>query len=521
MQPPNAKIEYVHYFMLVVRKRKGLIAYVALGTLISVCFFGFLITPVWEGTSLVLVERASKQSLGLFKDVDMPVSESGGGVALELIPTLTGWNMAYDIVKKYRLDERLRVRRQERPTLRDKIKGLIADVVYSPLTLMEWLGLRASGEPDWVDKAAEDFVEDWLDIEEVEEGTSVISLTVYGETEELATEISNDMVTMLREKTRSFTREGAENSLSFVENQVEVAAHNQRQAEGALAAYKAANRLFSLEDDRRLKVEKIDQFQTALLNTQKERQEAEANEAAVARELARTPERRILSATLAKNPVIVSLEDRIVDLDLKRASLLVEKEEGHPDLQILSAQMAQAKAELRSAVQSVVEAQTEAINPDYQDLLSRSVDLKVQTDTLAARQKSFKDIVTTLERDLDKLPEKEIELRRLSQIVEINKSVYDTLKTRLERLKIEQTTENNEYNIRVLDRAFVPPSRDQDWPVWWLNIAVGMFLGGIFGFGTAFVMEYWNEPVLTVSDVEEGIGVPLLGRIGDLTPPAR
>ena len=521
MQPPNAKIEYVHYFWLVVRKRKGLIAYVALGTLFAVCFFGFLITPVWEGTSLVLVERASKQSLGLFKDVDMPVSEQGGGVALELIPTLTGWNMAYDIVKKYHLDERMRIRRQERPTLRDKIKGLMADVAYSPLTLMEWLGLRPTADPDWVDKAADDFIEDWLDIEEVEEGTSVISLTVYGETEELATEISNDMVMMLKDKTRSFTREGAENSLGFVENQVEVAAHNQRQAEDALASYKAANRLFSLDDDRRLKVEKIDQYQTALLNTKKERQEAEANIAAVERELSRTPERKILSATLEKNPVIVSLEDRIVDLELKRASLLVEKEEGHPDLQVLSAQVAQAKTELKSAVQSVVEAQTEAINPDYQGLLSRSVDLKVQSDTLTARQSAFKDILAGLERDLDALPEKEIELRRLSQIVDINKSVYDTLKTRLERLRIEQGTENNEYNIRVLDRAFVPPSRDQDWPVWWLNIAVGIFLGGIFGFGTAFVMEYWNEPVLTITDVEEGIGVPLLGRVGDLTPPAR
>jgi len=521
MQPPNAKIEYVHYFRLVVRKRKGLIAYVALGTLFSVCFFGFLITPVWEGTSLVLVERASKQSLGLFKDVDMPVSESGGGVALELIPTLTGWNMAYDIVKKYHLDERMRVRRQERPTLRDKIKGLIADLVYSPLTLMEWLGLQSGGEPDWLDKAADDFVEDWLDIEEVEEGTSVISLTVYGESEELATEISNDMVAMLKDKTRSFTREGAENSLGFVENQVEVAAHNQRRAEADLAAYKASNRLFSLEDDRRLKVEKIDQFQTALLNTEKERQEAEANSAAVARELARTPEKKILSSTLAKNPVIVSLEDRIMDLELRRASLLVEKEEGHPDLQVLAAQMNEAREELKTAVQSVVGAQTEAINPNYQDLLSRAVDLKVQTDTLAARRAAFKNIVGALERDLDALPEKEIELRRLSQIAEINRSVYDTLKTRLERLRIEQGTENNEYNIRVLDRAFVPPSRDQDWPVWWLNIAVGIFLGGIFGFGTAFVIEYWNEPVLTITDVEEGIGVPLLGRVGDLTPPAR
>jgi capsular polysaccharide biosynthesis protein len=48
---------------------------------------------------------------------------------------------------------------------------------------------------------------------------------------------------------------------------------------------------------------------------------------------------------------------------------------------------------------------------------------------------------------------------------------------------------------------------------------VGAFLGTVFSFGAAFVLEYWNEPVLTARDVEEDIGVPLLGRIADLDKP--
>lgn len=521
MQRLKTKIEYVHYFMLVVRKRQKLIWVVSTSTLVSILFFGWLVTPVWEGTSLVLVERASKQTLGLFKDVDMPVSEasSSGSAALDLIPTLLGWNMAYDLVKQFHLDDRDRERHLNPPTARDWIKKAMAEVVYSPLTLLEWLGLRPSAEKDWLDDAADDFLDDWLDVEEEEEGTGVINITVYGETPKLATDISNAMVQWLRDKTRSFTRDGAENSRSFVESQLQVASETLRKAEDDLAKYKAENSLFSIDDERTLKVQKIDQFQTALLNTQKERREAEANLAAVARELGSQPERKVLSATIAKNPTVAEFENNLVDLELKKASLLVEKAEGHPDVQAIQAQIDSARAEIQASVKEAIQAQTEAINPTYQDLLSRSVDLKVQRDVLVARESAFGKIISDLEADLRGLPAKEVELARLSKIVEIDRSIFETLKNRLERLQIEKKTENNEYNLRVLDSAFVPPSRDQDWPLWWLNILVGLFLGGVFGFGTAFVAEYWNEPVLTVADVEEGLGVPFLGRISDLQQP--
>jgi len=522
MQPPNAKIEYVHYFRLVIRKRRNLILLVGIATFLSIQFFGYLVTPVWEGTTLVLVERASKQTLGLFKDVNMPVagSDSGGTAALDLISTLTGWNMAYEVVQKYHLDERMRDRRQNPPTIRDWIKKGMAEVVYSPLTMAQWVGLMPEGgEKDWLDDAADDFLDDWLDVEEEEEGTGVINITVDGETQELATEIANDMIEMLREKTKQFTHEGAENTIASVSNQVEVSAENLRKSEEALARYKTENRLFSIEDDRRLKVEKIDQFQTALLSTDKERREAEASLNAVSRELASQPEKKILSATIATNPVVADLEQRVVDLELRKALLLVEKEEGHPEVKGLQAQIDSGRRDIQAAVRDVVQAQTQAVNPNYQDLLSRQVDLNVQRDVLAARTSAFRKIVSDLEKNLESLPENEIELRRLGQLVEIDRSIYETLKSRFERLQVEQKTDSNEYNLRVLDAAFVPPSRDQDWPIWWLNLLVGAFLGTVFSFGAAFVLEYWNEPVLTARDVEEDIGVPLLGRIADLDKP--
>ena len=119
-----------------------------------------------------------------------------------------------------------------------------------------------------------------------------------------------------------------------------------------------------------------------------------------------------------------------------------------------------------------------------------------------------------------------MELARLQQVAAIDRTVFETLRSRLEQLAMDKQSTSNEYTIRVLDRAYVPAGRDQDWPLWWLNIVAGLFLALAFGVGGAFVLEYWNRPVLAARDVEQVGGVRFLGRFPELdereflTPPA-
>jgi succinoglycan biosynthesis transport protein ExoP len=104
----------------------------------------------------------------------------------------------------------------------------------------------------------------------------------------------------------------------------------------------------------------------------------------------------------------------------------------------------------------------------------------------------------------------------LQQVAAINRTVFDTLRSRLEQLAMDKQSTSNEYTIRVLDRAYVPAGRDQDWPLWWLNIVAGLFLALAFGVGGAFVLEYWSRPVLAARDVEQVGGVRFLGRFPEL-----
>ena len=482
METPTPQLEYLQYASLVIRKRKWMMIKVGLAAFVAVQFFGYLVTPVWEGTTLLLVERTSKQNVTVFRELDVPVTgnTTGGDPALELIPLLTGWNIAYDVVRQFGLDQLTREKRYNPPTLRDVIKNAMVDVVYGPIHL-----ITGSSEPNWVDKAAEDFIEESIDIEEEEEKTSVVNLTVYGETPELATNVANGMAALLEQRTQEFSRGKAAQVYEFVARQVDEAQANLNTAQQAVVRFQELKDLYGPEENRRLLVQKLDQLRTDLEATRRLRGELASSV------VARQNQNQFLQPNLALSPVVRQIEANLVALNAKRSALLLEKTPAHPEVQVIETEIARNQQQLKDA-------------------------LGAEDATLLLREGELQRNINELEAQARAMPQKEMELARLQQVAAINRTVFETLKSKLEQLAMDKRSMSNEYTIRVLDRAFVPAGRDQDWPLWWLNIVAGILLGFGFGVGGAFVLEYWNRPLLAGRDVEQIGGLRFLGRFPEL-----
>jgi uncharacterized protein involved in exopolysaccharide biosynthesis len=135
---------------------------------------------------------------------------------------------------------------------------------------------------------------------------------------------------------------------------------------------------------------------------------------------------------------------------------------------------------------------------------------------LKVREGELEKDIRGVEAQIQAMPGKEMELARLQQLLAVNRSVFESSKSRLEQVAMDQLAMGNDYTVRVLDPAIVPPGRDQDWPLWWLNILAGLFLGFLLGVGGAFSVEYWNRPVVAGRDVEQVLGLRLLGRFPEL-----
>jgi uncharacterized protein involved in exopolysaccharide biosynthesis len=120
-------------------------------------------------------------------------------------------------------------------------------------------------------------------------------------------------------------------------------------------------------------------------------------------------------------------------------------------------------------------------------------------------------------RDLDSLAHKEMTLERMRRSVRSLKDRFVKLRDKLLELEVQRFTTFSEYDIKISDSAYIPKGVEPDWPIWPLNLIVGVLFGMILSIGTAFFGEYWSDALDIHEDVEKEIGLKILGTVASFT----
>ena len=104
------------------------------------------------------------------------------------------------------------------------------------------------------------------------------------------------------------------------------------------------------------------------------------------------------------------------------------------------------------------------------------------------------------------MSEKMIQYNILKREAEANKTLYDSLETKLKEAQISSGFKSS--NIRIVDPAMIPsaPSR----PAKTRNIALAFLVGLVGGIGLALLREYLDNTVKTPDDVETLARLPSL-----------
>jgi capsular exopolysaccharide synthesis family protein len=108
--------------------------------------------------------------------------------------------------------------------------------------------------------------------------------------------------------------------------------------------------------------------------------------------------------------------------------------------------------------------------------------------------------------EVNAMSEKMIQYNILKREAEANKSLYDSLQTKLKEAQISSGLKSS--NIRIVDPAMVPstPSR----PAKTRNIVLAFLVGLVGGIGLALLREYLDNTVKTPDDVETLARLPSL-----------
>ncbi len=72
------------------------------------------------------------------------------------------------------------------------------------------------------------------------------------------------------------------------------------------------------------------------------------------------------------------------------------------------------------------------------------------------------------------------------------------------------------YDLKIIDKAFIPEDASPDWPKWILVIPLGFMGSMLLSFGTVFFIEYWDESFKSPKEIEDRLGLPVLCTITDI-----
>lgn len=508
---PKTK-DITNYALFVLIKRGRMLAITGIGVFITVLLLGSLATPTWKATTKVLVERNPVGNFDIFSagNNSTQITSVSGNDVLNMKILLSGESIARQIVSEFKLDDKLRENRLAPESFKKKIRNLLVNIVTSPGRII------SGSETNWTDLAVEKLINEQQVIK-VESDSNVISIEIRAEKSEIAVNIANRMVELLKERSSNFSKDAAIESYPLIQRELIRAQRKLQDAKENVANYKINNSIVIIEKEKIFKMARIDAMEAELDATARDIEETTSRLAQVTQEMGKLDKKIILSSIIARNPLVIELESTLENLEIEFASALILKTSNHPKMEMLRARINRVHSTLIETVERITKSRTESVNPLYQNLLTKSVYLKIDDIALNAREKAINKGLIALNEDIRSIPDREFELEQYKETLKAERLIYRALSTKLGELSLKKNSFGNDYAISVLDRAYLSANAKMESPYWIPGFPAAIILGVFFGLGLIFVVEFFNDSIKSAVKVNSLINVPCLGVLPDLT----
>ncbi len=314
--------------------------------------------------------------------------------------------------------------------------------------------------------------------------TMMVTIAARHSIPEKAQAIANTVAQAYIDQDRLSRLQAGRDAVRWLSSQLAELKTKLNTAEEAFQRFKESEGIISLDDKRSEELEEISRLNASYLSARSNRIEIEA----------------IISKLESGNHIP---GEESVDLGIPIALL------DSPTLQKLGAELSGLQTELadkrrlfKDTYPGVKELK-ERIRLTEQKILT---ELKRQWDFLKAQEDSFLAIQEARHKEALKLGRKDLEYLALEREVNTNREMYNTLLTKVGELSLAGEADLN--NIRIVEPAELPlfPVGNR-----MLTIILGGFLGLFLSVGFAFFLTYLENTVRIPDDVEQYLGLPVLG----------
>ncbi|NQS98817.1 MAG: polysaccharide biosynthesis tyrosine autokinase [candidate division Zixibacteria bacterium] len=358
---------------------------------------------------------------------------------------------------------------------------------------------------DKVDALRED-----LDISEIKE-TDIIELRVQAPSSFEAAFLANSIANEYYLQQLEYSKGAVSEVRIFLQDQLQTVRKKLTYSEELLKTYKEEQDIAALDVETSSLVEEAAKFDAHLNDVEVDLNAELRRLDMLKRKLSEAKSTLVEDISEITSPLIEQLQVEIANKQALTVNLMAKGYPGTDEtISSLEREIEHIKEKLVEETRKIASSGITSITPlkTTQQLFDLILESEVEVKSLNARTEALRDILDVYNAQLDLLPEKALTLVRLTREAELNEKIYLMLNEKYEESRIAEAGKTA--SVRIIDKA--KPPRYPVRPSKKLNIILSIFVGLGLGVGISFVIEFLDDSLKTVEDIDK-LGLTVLGTI--------
>ena len=339
--------------------------------------------------------------------------------------------------------------------------------------------------------------------------SGIVQIRAEASNPRVALDIANTYIEVLLARTRSFNVDDAKSTRDYIQQQGAQVTEALQASEKNFQEFTMAKGGIKLPDRVGDIAARLNQLETTLAEVQANRAMSQARLTGLRAKLDAMPAPVKKEASAAPAPQTQRLRARLAAFETQLAEAKIRYTDDHPRVRLLRQQIAEVQRDLGDAVKDSTSADlasSSVPSEDREAFAEMVAALDTSVTSLSGQEAALKEQIAGLRKNLSGLSKDELEYRRLSSEVDMNRKLASVLQEKLGASRIRSSGEMNV--VKVIDPAStpVPAVNQKRLKLLGIALAVAMVLG-VAGPG---LVEYVNRPLQTEQAIRQSTGLPIL-----------
>jgi len=479
---PEERQVTLHDYLRVLYRGRWIIISAFVLTAVAALIFSFLVRPIYEAKTTIMIEQDGGMQQSLF------------GVS-GFMERETEINNQVEILKSRTLAEEV-------------LAGLRTSGQAERFSLIQ--SLREGTTRDDAVQA----LRDNLTIVPLRE-TDIIEIKYRAPSPQEAAHIANTYANQYYQRDLEISRGEISEVRQFLKEQLVNIQDALEGSEEQLRKFKEEEKVAALSEETDALVKQLADFEGMYNEAATSRDAAQKRLDYLQGELAKIRSTMVDDITQISSPLIQELRQEISSLEAIRAGFIARGYNEDFDKMVeIQSQIEKTKAKMKEEASKVVARDLGPENPlaYSQDLIDRILSLQIEVSSLNAKAQALSGVVREYETKMQSLPEKSLQLARLERAAKVNENIYLMMREKFEEARITEAGQIG--MVRVIDSAKEPlgPIR----PRKKLNLILGAIIGLGLGIGITLLVDYLDDSLKSIEDIERFTGLRVLGSIPEI-----